>query len=126
MPQINKREIKEKPIKYKHEKKEKTTDFYGSLAWKRLRDTYISLHPICECCLEHHKVTSATAVHHKCPWSRGESEEEQWKLFLDEKNLMSVCEQCHIGLHNKDREYHLGILDSLTDIEYNYIHHLNH
>lgn len=126
MPTINKKELKTKPVKYKREKKEKAASFYDSLAWKRLRNTFISLHPICQCCLEHNRVTPADEVHHKIPWSRGESETEQWELFLNEKNLMSVCRTCHIGLHNKDKEYHMGSLDSLTDTEYKYIHHLNH
>ena len=126
MPTINKKEIKTKPVKYRKEKKEKAASFYDSLVWKKLRNTFISLHPVCQCCLEHNRVTPAESVHHKIPFGRGETEEEQWKLFLDERNLMSVCNLCHLGLHNKDREYHMGSLDSLTDLEYNYIHHLNH
>ena len=126
MPVINRKGIREKKVKYKSEKKAKNEDFYNSIAWKRLRNTYISLHPICQCCLEHGKVTPASEVHHKTPFGRGDTEEEQWKLFLDEHNLMSVCRLCHLGLHNKDKQYHLGALDSLTDIEYRYIHGLNY
>lgn len=126
MPYINRRQIKEKKVKYKNEKQELASDFYNSMAWKRLRNTYISLHPICECCLEHGRVVPATEVHHKTPYSRGETETEKWQLFLNERNLMSLCEKCHHGLHNKDREYSIGCLDSLTDTEYRYIHGLNY
>ena len=122
MPRINKREIKEKPVKYK--KESKSEPFYGTTAWKRLRDTYISLHPICECCLEHGKVEPAKEVHHERPFLRGETEEEQWKLFLDEKNLMSVCSKCHTALHVKDNMYHMDVLDDLTEKEWKYAHNI--
>jgi 5-methylcytosine-specific restriction protein A len=126
MPVINRKGIREKKVKYKSDKKAKSEDFYNSIAWKRLQNTYISLHPLCECCMEHGRVVPAAAVHHKHPFLRGETEEEQWQLFLDQKNLMSVCNKCHIALHNKDREYHLGCLDSLSDLEYRYTHGLNY
>ena len=120
MPTINRRIHKEKPVKYK--KENKSEPFYGSTAWRRLRDTYISLHPICECCLKHERITPASETHHKIPFLRGENEEEQWKLFLDEKNLMSLCSKCHTALHVKDNMYHMSVLDELTDKEYNYAH----
>lgn len=119
-PTINRRIHKEKPVKYN--KENKSDPFYSTIAWKRMRDTLISLHPLCMECLRHERVTPATTVHHIRPFLRGETEEEQWKLFLDEKNCMCLCEKCHIGLHNKDREYHLAALDNLTDKEYNEIH----
>lgn len=126
MPTINRKLIKEKNIPYIKERDLKSSEFYGSKAWRRFRNTFLSLHPICECCLEHGYVTPSTDVHHKIPWMRGKNEEEQWNLFLDEKNCMSLCERCHIGLHNKDREYNMGCLDSLTETEYNYIHGKNY
>lgn len=124
MPTIRKKEIKEKPVKYKSERKQNAADHYSSPAWRRLRDVYISLHPICEECLKHGRVEPATEVHHKVPWSRGETDIEQWQLFLDEKNLYSVCDKCHTALHVKDREYNMGRLDDLTDKEYNYAHNI--
>ena len=124
MPTIHKKEIKEKPVKYKHS--DRSQDFYSSIAWKRLRDTYISLHPLCECCLEHERVTPATECHHIVPFLRGGTEEERWEMFLDEKNLMSLCDRCHTAIHVKDREYNMGRLDSLTDKEYEYAHGLNY
>ena len=124
MPQINRKQIKPKKVKYKNEVRDKNSEFYGSLAWKRLRDTYISLHPLCECCLAHERIEPATEVHHKRPFMRGDTEEEQWKLFLDEHNLMALCRQCHIGLHIKDRDYNLNSLDNLTQKEYDEVHNL--
>ena len=120
MPTINKKEIKEKSVKYKHDNK--STDFYGSMAWRRLRDTFISLHPLCQCCLEHGKVEPATQAHHIIPFLRGGDEQERWELFLDEKNLLALCDKCHTALHVKDREYNMGRLDDLTDKEWKYAH----
>lgn len=116
MPQINRKQIKPKKVKYK--KENRSEEFYSKQAWRRLRDTYISLHPLCECCISHHVIRPASEVHHKVPFMRGETEEEQWRLFLDERNLMALCDTCHIALHNKDRDYNLSVLDELTEIEY--------
>ena len=123
-PQINRNRIKEKKVNYKRENK--STEFYNSMAWTRLRNTYLSLHPICECCLEHERVTPATDIHHRRPFLNGETKEERWNLFLDEKNLMALCEKCHYALHFKDKQYGLSSLDSLTETEYRYAHGLNH
>lgn len=122
MPQINRKQLTQKRVKYKNETREKNGEFYGSVAWRRLRDTYISLHPLCECCLSHEVITPAVEVHHKKPFMRGDTEEEQWRLFLDERNLMALCKQCHIGLHLKDRDYNLNSLDNLTQKEYDEVH----
>lgn len=126
VPKINRKYLSEKPIKYKSESREHTSEFYNSAAWRRLRNTFLSTRPICACCLEFGKVTPATVAHHKIPWDRGITEEEKWNLFLKESNLMPVCDTCHHALHFKDKQYHLGSLDSLTDIEYRYAHGLNY
>lgn len=122
MPQINKKQIKEKKVPYKSEKKERSTDFYGSLAWKRLRQTFISLHPLCQFCLEQNRVESATECHHAIPFLRGSNEEERWELFLDEKNLIPLCSKCHTAVHVKDNMYNMGRLDNLTEKEWKYAH----
>ena len=122
MPSINRKQIKEKPVKYKSEKKELSASFYDSLAWKRLRNTFISLHPLCSQCLEYGKVEPATEIHHAVPFQRGENEEEKWQLFLDEKNLIPLCSKCHIALHVKDNMYHMNRLDELTEKEWKYAH----
>lgn len=125
MPTINKREIKPKKVKYRHEKKEFYADKYNSIAWKRLRNVYYSLHPICEECVKRNVVTPAVEVHHKRKWSSGETEEEQWKLFLSESNLISVCKACHLGYHLKMDRYELNTCDELTDKEWKEAHNIN-
>lgn len=117
MPTINLKPIKEKTIEYKHD--DKSIGFYNSMAWNRLRRYYFTHHPLCESCLQHQVVKEAQAIHHKRPFLTGATEEERWNLFLDEKNLMSVCRECHDKLHLKGKRYKMDILNSLTDAEYN-------
>ena len=113
MPEINRTPIKEKTVEYKHE--DNSSKFYNSIAWKRLRKFYYEHNPLCQCCLEHDKVTPAMEVHHKKPFLTGKTEEERWSLFLNQNNLMSVCNACHDKLHLKSKRYKLYIIDILTD-----------
>ena len=120
MPTISKKRIKEKTVKYPHN--DKSTSFYDSMAWRRLRDTFISLHPLCQFCLEQNKVEPATQCHHAVPFLRGNNEQERWELFLDEKNLIPLCSKCHTAVHVKDNMYNMGRLDNLTEKEWKYAH----
>lgn len=119
MPTIQRKPIKEKKIKYKRESKINAQEHYNSPAWKLMRKTWISQHPLCQICLSKERVVPAEEVHHKHFWSSGETEEEQWKLFLDWNNLQSVCSSCHHKIHNKARKHGLIFCDDLTDKEYN-------
>lgn len=122
MPTINRKRIREKQVKYKSEASKQSTDFYGSMAWKRLRNTFISLHPLCQFCLDNDKVEPATEVHHAVPFLRGSNDDERWQLFLDEKNLIPLCSKCHTAVHVKDNMYNMGRLDNLTEKEWKYAH----
>ena len=55
--------------------------------WKRIRDRYISLHPLCERCEKQGRITPAEEVHHIKPLSCGGTNETS--------NLMSLCTSCH-------------------------------
>ena len=123
MPYIKRKEIKERNIPYRHNNQ--SADFYNSEAWKRLRNTYIKEHPLCECCLQHEKINPAEEIHHRRPFLTGSTDEEKWSLFLNEKNLISVCSKCHSALHYKGNIYHLQTIDNLTDKEYNYAHNIH-
>ncbi len=59
---------------------------YGR-AWKKIRDRYIKVHPLCEECKQNGKLTSAKEVHHVLPISKGGSN--------DFDNLQSLCKSCH-------------------------------
>lgn len=78
-------------------------DAYNQTAWKKLREVYLKMHPLCEECLLKNKVTPATSVHHKVsPFSKGQVNQY---LFLDYENLESVCHDCHGMLHAKEQGY---------------------
>ncbi len=59
---------------------------YGR-AWKRIRDRYISIHPLCEQCMKEGRITPAEEVHHILPLSHGGTHSED--------NLMALCKPCH-------------------------------
>ncbi len=59
---------------------------YGR-SWKRIRDRYISAHPLCEECHKQGRLVAAEEVHHVIPLSKGGTHTET--------NLMSLCTSCH-------------------------------
>jgi len=61
---------------------------YGR-AWKRIRDAYISAHPLCEQCDAAGRITPAEEVHHILPLSEGGTHARD--------NLMALCASCHSG-----------------------------
>jgi 5-methylcytosine-specific restriction enzyme A len=70
------------------ERSEKVTDpFYLSVRWRRLRERFISGHPLCSC------GQPAVIVHHK----RGIKDDPS--LAMAESNLEVVCRACHNDLH---------------------------
>jgi len=99
MPRINKIERKKRS-----QAPRKETDMrklrqkaYQNKHWRKLRDTYMKEHPICEECLKHGKVTPAEDVHHiRSPFRGGEI---NYNMLLDYHNLESVCKDCHGEIH---------------------------
>ena len=63
---------------------------YGR-AWKRIRDSYIRQHPICEDCYAKGRITLAEEVHHIVPLGDGGTHEKS--------NLVSLCRSCHLKRH---------------------------
>lgn len=66
--------------------------FYGTSQWRRLRDYYITRHPLCAECLRQGLTTPAVIVDHIIPIADGGAE-------LDESNLQSLCAACHNRKH---------------------------
>lgn len=66
---------------------------YGR-SWKRIRDRYVSKHPLCERCLKEGRYTPVEEVHHILPISQGGTH--------DESNLMSLCRSCHEKIHHNE------------------------
>lgn len=74
---------------------------YQNTKWRKMRDTYMHEHPICEECLKQGKVTPAEDIHHKrSPFQKGEV---NWNLLLDYNNLEAVCKDCHGRIHAKQQ-----------------------
>lgn len=74
----------------KYERATNVNKKYGR-AWKRIRDRYVTEHPLCECCERKGKMTVAQEVHHILPISKGGTH--------DRNNLMSLCKSCHNKIH---------------------------
>ena len=70
----------------KYQRDPSTRKRYGR-TWKRIRDRYITSHPLCEQCKNADILTPAEEVHHIRPLSKGGTH--------DESNLMSLCTSCH-------------------------------
>ena len=63
---------------------------YGR-AWKRIRDSYVQLHPLCELCQKDGKLVATEEVHHKVPLSEGGTHARD--------NLIALCKSCHARIH---------------------------
>lgn len=63
---------------------------YGR-AWKRIRDSYVEAHPLCEKCLESGLLVPTEEVHHKVPLAEGGTH--------NRANLISLCKSCHARIH---------------------------
>lgn len=102
MPYISHRRISTRKEREKDQNKrrnEKWNHYYGNPKWKKLRDYYILLHPICEECMINGRSVPAEHVHHRVPFSFFNLEEDRWAALLDVDNLECVCAQCHNEIH---------------------------
>lgn len=98
MPTINLKRNTVKPIKWSVNQ---SAPFYNSLVWKKLRNAYISQHPLCERCMLNGISRPAEQVHHIKEFMSGQNDDERWQLLSDSNNLMSLCKECHREIHNK-------------------------
>ena len=79
----------------KYDRYERSPDInkkYG-YAWRRIRDRYAAVHPLCEMCLGEGRLTPVQEVHHILPVSQGGTH------AMD--NLMSLCQSCHTKIHHE-------------------------
>ena len=86
---------KERNRQYERYERDKDTKRRYGRTWKRIRDRYIALHPLCEECLKEGRSVLATEVHHKLPLADGGTN--------DENNLQALCKACHSRIHIKDK-----------------------
>lgn len=102
MPTINKNSTRNRPIRWSTDNSAK---YYGSKAWKDLRNAYITQHPLCENCMLEGRATAAEEVHHKKPFLTGITDDDKWLLLLDPSNLTPLCKECHHKIHNQMRQH---------------------
>lgn len=120
MPWVNKLERKKisSPNRNETEMRKIRQKAYQNKNWRKMRDTYLKEHPICEECLKKGKVTPAEDVHHvKSPFRGGDV---NYNMLLDYHNLESVCRECHGNIHasqqgHRNPEEILKALDELFE-----------
>ena len=118
MPTLN---IQKKTKKETNQRNENTASremrrkAYNNTEWRKLRDTYIKEHPLCEDCLNEGKVVPAEDIHHiRSPFQNGECNKA---LLLDYNNLMALCKQCHNKRHNPNQAPKIqDVLRQLADL----------
>jgi 5-methylcytosine-specific restriction protein A len=71
--------------------------FYHTPAWRRLRNYYIKLHPLCEECEKKGILIEAKVVDHIKPIRLGGE-------ALSEDNLQSLCTTCHASKSAKEKK----------------------
>ena len=73
-----------------------------SRKWQKLKRLQLIRQPYCERCDRHglHDV-EATEVHHVHPVQDALSRDDKVRLMFDPSNIMSVCHQCHVELHEE-------------------------
>jgi 5-methylcytosine-specific restriction protein A len=76
---------------------------YNNSTWRKLRNTYLKEHALCQDCIAKGIITPATDIHHiKSPFQNGEI---NYNLLLDVTNLVSLCRACHGERHSKEQGY---------------------
>lgn len=91
-------------------------EFYGSVQWKRCRESYKkSVGNLCEECYKKGMITPATEVHHIKKLT--DSNVNDPNVSLNYVNLMALCERCHDKKHRRDRRYEVDEWGRVTPIE---------
>ena len=54
-------------------------------------------------CLQQGISTPTDHIHHVRPWAHAETTQEKWELLLDPNNLMALCVEHHLQVHNEMR-----------------------
>lgn len=77
---------------------------YNLRAWVALREAQLSAEPLCRYCLERGETVLATVADHI------EAHKGDIRLFLNGKNLQSLCDLCHSGAKQREekRGYAIG------------------
>ena len=89
-----------------------------SKRWNALRTAYIGSHPFCEECMARGIMDQpAEEVHHVRPIGTGRSWEEMCALAFDAGNLRSLCHDCHVAAHRRQRKEGKGGKEPSEDVK---------
>lgn len=67
----------------------------SSSRWRRLRQSYLKKHPLCEECLRKDRTRLAKVVHHILPVEDAKTTSQMEIFAFDASNLEALCEECH-------------------------------
>ena len=56
--------------------------------WRKFREWFLHLHPLCEMCLKEKRTMPTEEIHHIVPLAEGGAR-------LDPENCMALCKSCH-------------------------------
>lgn len=82
------------------EKRQERQDIYQSETWRRLRNSYLMEHPLCEICQEKGIIEPAVDIHHKDSFLNYKGLQRLDRAY-DYNNLQALCKRCHQEIHNK-------------------------
>ena len=78
---------------------------YNTQRWQLLRINYLSSHSLCEEHIKRGRAVPATDVHHIIEISTAKDIESMKRLGFDERNLMSLCKECHYNKHHGEKNF---------------------
>lgn len=105
MPTINR--PKKKPVKQGRSKE--ASEIYNTSKWRKLRNSFLMMHPICQMCLEEEKrgerdtVNLTEEIHHIKPILKGKDRLEMESIAFSANNLIALCKYHHHQIHNQLR-----------------------
>jgi 5-methylcytosine-specific restriction protein A len=67
--------------------------FYGSASWKRCRDAFLKVSPLCELCQAEDRLVVAVVVHHRV------ERLDDPDLAFSHENMQGLCKSHHTTIH---------------------------
>jgi len=77
----------------------------GSSRWRKLRNEWLTEHPLCQMHKEQGKIVAAQCVHHITPIESANNDRLMESLAFSTTNLMSLCFECHAQIHKAQRSH---------------------
>lgn len=104
MPYINKpKKETDYHLEYTRKRDRNDLKLYQTSTWRKLRESYLMDHPLCQDCELEGASVLATEVHHVRPILTGSTEAEKEALAFDYNNLRALCTYHHHLVHNETR-----------------------